>query len=103
MSRDDSESSRSHPYSQDINSAKMYIGPHVSDRVGGRRGGPVGTCDILNRRKYTPIKEYRMALAPQYPATRHEPAPLVDLSARAERERLSPSKIKVFFNIMAKW
>jgi uncharacterized protein (DUF2384 family) len=44
-----------------------------------------------------------MALAPQYPATRHEPAPLVDLSAKAERERLSPSAIKVFFNIMAKW
>jgi hypothetical protein len=44
-----------------------------------------------------------MALARQYPATRYEPSPLVDLSAKAERERLSPSAIKAFFNIMAKW
>jgi hypothetical protein len=38
-----------------------------------------------------------------YPATRYEPAPLVDLSARAERERLSPAAGRAFFNIMAKW
>jgi Protein of unknown function (DUF2384) len=44
-----------------------------------------------------------MALAPQYPATRYEPSPLVDLSARSERERLSPSAIKAFLNIMEKW
>ena len=44
-----------------------------------------------------------MALAPRYPATRHQPEPLVDLSARAERERLSPSAIKAFFNIMQTW
>jgi len=41
--------------------------------------------------------------APAYPAGRYDPAPLVDLSAKAERERLSPSAIKAFFNIMAKW
>lgn len=45
-----------------------------------------------------------MALArSRYPATRYEPSPLVDLSAKTERERLSPSAIKAFFNIMAKW
>jgi len=44
-----------------------------------------------------------MALAPHYPFTRYEPSPLVDLSAKAERERLSPSAIKAFFNIMQKW
>jgi hypothetical protein len=44
-----------------------------------------------------------VALAPQYPATRYEPSPLVDLSTKAERERLSPAAIKAFLNIMAKW
>jgi hypothetical protein len=44
-----------------------------------------------------------MALAPQYPATRYDPSPLVDLSMKSERERLSPAAIKAFFNIMAKW
>jgi hypothetical protein len=44
-----------------------------------------------------------MALAPRYPATRYEPSPLLDLSAKDERERLSPSAIKAFFNIMARW
>jgi len=44
-----------------------------------------------------------MALAPRYPATRYEPAPLIDLSAKPERERLSRSGIKAFFNIMDRW
>jgi hypothetical protein len=44
-----------------------------------------------------------MPLAPQYPATRHEPSPLVDFSSKAARERLSPSAIKAFLNIMQKW
>ena len=44
-----------------------------------------------------------MALSPWYPATRYEPSPLVDLSTKAERERLSPAAIKAFLNIMAKW
>jgi hypothetical protein len=44
-----------------------------------------------------------MALAPHYPATRFEPSPLVDLSTKAERQRLSASAIKAFFNIMARW
>jgi Protein of unknown function (DUF2384) len=44
-----------------------------------------------------------MPLAPQYPASRYELSPLVDLSAKAERERLSPSAIKAFFNIMETW
>src|SRR5262245_26083392 len=38
-----------------------------------------------------------------YPATRYEPSPLPDLSAKTERERLSPSAIKAFFDIMEKW
>jgi hypothetical protein len=44
-----------------------------------------------------------MAFPLTYPVTRFEPSPLVDLSAKTERERLSPSAIKAFFNIMAKW
>jgi hypothetical protein len=42
-------------------------------------------------------------LVPAYPSTRHEPSPLIDLSTKAERERLSPSAIKAFVNIMEKW
>jgi len=38
-----------------------------------------------------------------YPATRYHPTPLVDLSARSERERLSPAALRAFFNIMARW
>src|SRR5439155_23941306 len=32
-----------------------------------------------------------------------KPAPVVDLSSRKERERLSPSGLRAFFNIMARW
>jgi hypothetical protein len=38
-----------------------------------------------------------------YPATRYHPSPLVDFSARPERERLSPAALRAFFNIMARW
>src|SRR6266567_2556090 len=41
--------------------------------------------------------------APTYPMTRYEPSPVVDLSARTERERLSPTAIKAFLTIMEKW
>lgn len=44
-----------------------------------------------------------MALPHAYPATRHEIAPLIDLSDRAERDRLSAGAIRAFFNIMEKW
>jgi hypothetical protein len=38
-----------------------------------------------------------------YPATRYDAAPLVDLSARDERARLSRSALRAFFNIMERW
>lgn len=38
-----------------------------------------------------------------YPTTRHEPSPLVDLASKGERERLSPSAIRAFFNIVDRW
>ena len=38
-----------------------------------------------------------------YPATRHEVAPLTDLSNRTERERLSPGAVRAFLNILARW
>jgi hypothetical protein len=38
-----------------------------------------------------------------YPATRYDPAPLVDLSDPAERERLSPAAVRTFLNIMNRW
>jgi hypothetical protein len=39
----------------------------------------------------------------RYPATRHGAGAPPDLTARAERERLSPAGLKAFFNIMALW
>jgi len=47
--------------------------------------------------------EITMPLAQAYPASRHEVAPLIDLSDRTERERLSSDAIRAFFNIMAHW
>lgn len=44
-----------------------------------------------------------MALSREYPATRYEPSPLVDLTSKGERERLSPPAIRAFFNIAARW
>jgi hypothetical protein len=44
-----------------------------------------------------------MTLGQDYPITRYEPSPLVDLTAKAERERLSPSAVRAFFNIMSRW
>ena len=44
-----------------------------------------------------------MAVRAQYPASRYEPSPVVDLTSKAERERLSPSAIRAFFNIMTRW
>ncbi len=44
-----------------------------------------------------------MEAALQYPAGRYEPSPLIDLTVKAERERLSPPAIKAFFNIMERW
>ena len=38
-----------------------------------------------------------------YPQSRYEPSPLVDLSSKQERERLSPSALRAFFNIMERW
>ena len=44
-----------------------------------------------------------MNLAYAYPKSRFEPAVLVDLNARAERERLSKSALKGFFMLTAAW
>ena len=41
--------------------------------------------------------------AMSYPATRYEPSPVIDLASKAERERLSPSALKAFFNIVERW
>lgn len=40
---------------------------------------------------------------PAYPLTRYTPSVIPDLSSRAERERLSPSALKAFFNIAERW
>ncbi len=39
----------------------------------------------------------------RYPDTRYAPPVLVDLADRAARERLSPSAVRAFFNIMDRW
>lgn len=44
-----------------------------------------------------------MNLAYAYPKSRFEPTVLVDLSSRAERERLSASALKGFFKLAAAW
>lgn len=37
------------------------------------------------------------------PATRYEPSPLIELSSRAERQRLSSGALKAFFSIVERW
>ena len=44
-----------------------------------------------------------MSLAYAYPKSRFEPATLVDLNSRAERERLSRSALLGFFKLTAAW
>ncbi len=44
-----------------------------------------------------------MSLAYSYPKSRFEPATLVDLNSRVERERLSCSALKGFFKLAASW
>ncbi|MDM5180894.1 DUF2384 domain-containing protein [Massilia sp. CCM 8695] len=44
-----------------------------------------------------------MNLAFAYPKSRFEPAVLIDLNARTERERLSKSALKGFFALMTAW
>ena len=44
-----------------------------------------------------------MPAASAYPATLYGPSPLVDLSGKGERERLSPAAIRTFFNIAGRW
>jgi hypothetical protein len=44
-----------------------------------------------------------MSLAYAYPKSRFEPAVLVDLNDKAERERLSASALKGFFQLAAAW
>lgn len=44
-----------------------------------------------------------MSLTQAYPATRYDVAPLIDLSDRTERERLSSDAGRAFFNIIAHW
>ena len=44
-----------------------------------------------------------MASAYAYPATRYDPAAIVDLSDAVERRRLSPAGVRTFLNIMQRW
>ena len=44
-----------------------------------------------------------MARRQEYPATSHEPSPLVDLTSKSVRERLSPAAVRAFFNIVDRW
>ncbi|MPZ19107.1 MAG: DUF2384 domain-containing protein [Luteitalea sp.] len=44
-----------------------------------------------------------MAVPAEYPTTRYEVSPFVDLTAKTERERLSPAAVRAFFNILARW
>lgn len=44
-----------------------------------------------------------MSLAYTYPKSRFEPAMVINLNSREERERLSTSAVKGFFNIARQW
>ncbi|WP_020652109.1 antitoxin Xre/MbcA/ParS toxin-binding domain-containing protein [Massilia niastensis] len=44
-----------------------------------------------------------MSLAYSYPKSRFEPAVLVDLNSKSERERLSHAALKGFFKLAAAW
>ncbi|MDP2785617.1 MAG: MbcA/ParS/Xre antitoxin family protein [Sulfurimicrobium sp.] len=44
-----------------------------------------------------------MNLAYAYPKSRFEPVVLIDLNSKSERERLSKSALKGFFNLIEKW
>ena len=44
-----------------------------------------------------------MSLAYAYPQSRFEPATVVDLNSRTERERLSASALKGFFKLAQAW
>lgn len=44
-----------------------------------------------------------MATHADYPTTRYEPSALVDLTSKSERERLSPSAARAFFNLVSRW
>jgi len=39
----------------------------------------------------------------RYPDSHHNPAPLIDLTSRAERGRLSGSALKAFFRLVERW
>jgi hypothetical protein len=38
-----------------------------------------------------------------YPASRYDPSPLIDLSRKEERERLSASAVKAFLALISRW
>jgi hypothetical protein len=42
-------------------------------------------------------------LDPRYPATRYDVDSFVDFTSRSERQRLSPSALKAFFNLVDCW
>lgn len=44
-----------------------------------------------------------MSLAYAYPSSRFEPAPVIDLNNKAERERLSKSALQGFFKLAQAW
>lgn len=44
-----------------------------------------------------------MPLALAYPSSRFAPVLMIDLSAKAERERLTPAAIKGFYSLIAAW
>jgi hypothetical protein len=64
-----------------------------------------GVDKITKKTKITPKKEsnHVFSLRDGLPSTTFEPTGLVDLSSKTERERLSGSALKGFFNLVSKW
>lgn len=44
-----------------------------------------------------------MTVVPSFPNSRYDPAPLIDLSRKSERERLSGGAVRAFFNLCEHW
>jgi hypothetical protein len=49
------------------------------------------------------VRRTQQASSSEYPATRYAPSPVIDLTSKSERERLSPAAVRAFFNLAARW
>jgi hypothetical protein len=83
--------------------AKGFARPALSSYTTGRDTTRWPLAILRLWSTIAPDPEASMQAQLSYPRSGYEPSPLINLNDQAERERLSPSAIKAFFNIMEKW